>query len=844
MEQHLSTSEECFSLYIRQLHVTEMDAVLVKLYRCIACSSTGNFQLTRHFNTNPACFRYYKRKFDVLDINQLKKKLTNLTRTAHRSRTQVRRRIEMQQVGQRSREAKTVVDSLNDFHKQTSLGLHLLCVICEQHYLRGAVQEVSITDPIYEELNLDQKKYLKRLGKYWLCTACKGSLKKPETKMGQSMLKSRDFDGTIVLHPVDTIVNEDINITCDTTILIPRKCPPKMLQYNSFSPNIYSLQSPNNKLISTLYQIRLNKFNQRKIYSDLYDGEVQNNTNSGKTLHSINKIIDDSCIRGSDSWKNSRRASIHSQFSQFGTCCIGFNFDIAMINREIVASSLICEGKVVTIDYIGNTSNEFETIYKLHNHTNEIECSDSCVLSEITLPLTTLDAKLIPVFISDVHNKQIAFHKNFVKNVNYEMHAEDYNIGIEFYNNGEARITGILWTKMCSEFNHNLANKSFTGESFDEETFLHYIEATIFTSSKCEELRKVLNAPDEEILKLHELIKKFQIEYDLAAEYVPLPSWETMYRLLPEENAKQNIISSKKLLLKLKSNLLLLSRVEKERMTIKEWLQIVSKKSKLTMITDDCLEIQLETLIEQFTIDKRLEALITKYGCFTALYQYSLACSKEEYSIVLQRKHILDCFTLPFNITMLKAFKSRVEVVPLNSELQFWDFQDKYSNLYPSLENSDLKTLLEDHSIVSLPELFALSDQKKVIDIYSSPTCFISTFESNKPKFRKIATRTEDCFECPGKGFFVQLSSNVLRHKQRLNGDTILLVESCLHYDVLSSTESIEKFNIFKDKIDKIPLANEVGVYGVPFPEYILCSNKQVMKLREAFKNKTLNDMD
>ena len=63
-----------------------------------------------------------------------------------------------------------------------------------------------------------------------------------------------------------------------------------------------------------------NKFNQRKIYSDLFDGEIRNP--ESKTLDSISKIVDDSRIRGSDSWKDSRRFSIHSKFNQFGNSLI------------------------------------------------------------------------------------------------------------------------------------------------------------------------------------------------------------------------------------------------------------------------------------------------------------------------------------------------------------------------------------------------------------------------------------------------------------------------------------------------------------------------------------------
>ena len=48
MESHLIDSKLCLSLYLRHFKVQELDAVLLKIFRCFACSSTGTFQLKRH----------------------------------------------------------------------------------------------------------------------------------------------------------------------------------------------------------------------------------------------------------------------------------------------------------------------------------------------------------------------------------------------------------------------------------------------------------------------------------------------------------------------------------------------------------------------------------------------------------------------------------------------------------------------------------------------------------------------------------------------------------------------------------------------------------------------------
>lgn len=48
VEKHLNESPLCQALYYRHLKVNTMEGILIKLFRCIACSSVGTFQLKRH----------------------------------------------------------------------------------------------------------------------------------------------------------------------------------------------------------------------------------------------------------------------------------------------------------------------------------------------------------------------------------------------------------------------------------------------------------------------------------------------------------------------------------------------------------------------------------------------------------------------------------------------------------------------------------------------------------------------------------------------------------------------------------------------------------------------------
>lgn len=113
-------------MYLREWKVNELDAVLIKIYRCLKCSRTGNFQLKRHLESQRSCFAFYLQRFDVLDWNQLNKKLSNLVKPSQASRSQFRRRLENAEMLRKKRNAKTITDSLNSFNMETSLSCYRL----------------------------------------------------------------------------------------------------------------------------------------------------------------------------------------------------------------------------------------------------------------------------------------------------------------------------------------------------------------------------------------------------------------------------------------------------------------------------------------------------------------------------------------------------------------------------------------------------------------------------------------------------------------------------------------------------------------------------------------------
>ena len=139
-------------------------------------------------------------------------------------------------------------------------------------------------------------------------------------------------------------------------------------------------------------------------------------------------------------------------------------------------------------------------------------------------------------------------------------------------------------------------------------------------------------------------------------------------------------------------------------------------------------------------------------------------------------------------------------------------------------------------------ELYSLEDPNKIKDINSTTLEYISAYENNKPKFKKVAVQTETSYHYPRVGFFEKCASNIIRHNERMNATKLLLVETCLNYDVLPKKKGDEIFAAYKDNIAKIPDGHITGVCGQTFPKYILCNNTQVLSLRKRPKLISLPD--
>ena len=400
----------------------------------------------------------------------------------------------------------------------------------------------------------------------------------------------------------------------NTLVLVPKNSQAVKSKPDSNSIHLYVIQDTDNKTLSTLYQNRLSKFHQRKHNCETYEGIISNIVT--KQISTLIPIVDESKIRFSDSWKSKKRNTIYSYFQDFGQMAFAFSFKIELDNIETVSTMLLCAGKVVTLKFEGNKDDEYSTTYILHSHGDAETCDVSCNQSE----LKDLDVQFLPKFIptynSSVSQKQSAFIQNFVKNKNFQLNSQDYYCGISYNLDGTANINGILWTLECSQFNKHLSLHSLTGQNFDSDNFLAYIQRNILTACNTVDIQTILNITTEEAVKIKDLVMKFQLKMNMKEE-LPLPSFECFLTVVPPYQARENIAKSEEFLDLCRSHLVNLKHEEKENMSTYEWLNVLSRTSKFTLLHNDrMIEIEMTESKLIFIIEERMSKLIQDYGSF------------------------------------------------------------------------------------------------------------------------------------------------------------------------------------------------------------------------------------
>ena len=837
---HLQKHSYCAKLYMRENKLKSIDSILIKKYKCINCTDDANIKLLKpHLRSNGECLLIYQKWFDVDNVDDLFKKIEKIRIQNRPSRTAKARHIIYTKKKSENETTETITDAINSYKKSIALANYRLCFLCLGNYLDTKTYEVKLNDTLYTDNNLIDNNRFKRMNKFYVCSICKFSKKKLPEKYKKPKMKSILLDGKTIYYESDTEstdIIDDHEIDTESFVLIPKNLTFSKI-YNKLPLNMFKCNDLKNSILSTMYDNHCYKYFVKKFFVERYEGVIE--SKSERKLSFVKPIFDDSQIRQSNAWSVRTQCGIECRFEQNGNHSIGFNFLIPINNRESICTALLIQESVLSIEFQSDRNYEFKTKYFLHNHTVETDCNNSCRTKEIDEEdfnsVDLLDSRYLPIFISTIHQKMYSILKNFVKNSNWELSSTEYYMYVRFYENGNASVQCIIWPKECETFNENLSKSSLTGENIDNTPYLQFITKSIITISHPEDLMTKFDYSYEEAVNTSEMIMKLQVKLDNQHEII-LPSLNCILSIEPEEKAIPNIYQSRVLKEFLTYNIHQLTLNEKKTLTTKEWLCEIKSTLKIKFL-NNIIIIKTEEYTVEFIVEKRLQDMMKTYEDeFLGIYHYSLTCTSKSNTIIMKKRKIIECFTIPYNIDLLKAVNQPLSFQTYTCFNDWLLTQDIFEYNMTKLENTPLAKFLNTHKLVTLAEFFSLTDKNIIREITSSKVEFVSTSIDSKPKFKKSSKKTLETFQSKNKTeYYIQLSSNIKRYNSRINGQMLLLIETVLWYDNSNKKETEQIFSLYKENISNIPLSDIKSIYGDScMPMYILCETNEVLKIRKT----------
>ena len=446
-------------------------------------------------------------------------------------------------------------------------------------------------------------------------------------------------------------------------------------------------------------------------------------------------------------------------------------------------------------------------------------------------------------YVSSVDQLINSYIANVIKSPSHHFQADNFHLNISFDKEGQVIMEGLIWPKCFRDYNLVPYDVTISEEQKEEMKgrVLDDLRRHTSSSSNIRIIKSQFNLSQTEAYSLSKLVEKHQVhlckEDDCdRCKNAPLPSLEFKFKYFPE--SPENLPSGKRFLCVLKGMFLSLSIEDiKSKATI-EWLREVWDEVEISELVDDTLwRINLETEDFYFKLDNQLRSLLERYedDPIAAIYQYCLGLGEidEINEVLMKRLNLLDSYTDPYIPFYLKAANSsiKIEAVTASSSSLNWliDHPD-----YLSCHEAHLNG----HVRIHLAEAFSLIDSKKLRTRSSNISEFIFTGSSGSVLLKKVKQQNEHCFQSEGDSSYYEIQqSAVTRYCQRINGKDLLLSEVVCFYEFAGKDQSAIKYEIFKDRMEKIPSSEIASVVGEEkLPELILCQNKDVLQIRRRPK--------
>ena len=389
---HLHQSNRCLTLYMRRLHVKSVDAVLCLLFECLNCSDRSP-KLYYHLESKEECRDWYLNKFGVQCSRQAVEKVRQLKRTGYKSRRSLSRALENENAKRRK------LDEMRNQPEETFLNSHLhrcmfanfrTCISCQCHLT--AAEEVTVNSDCVKTgfISIENKDYLRRFGKYWICQHCDSDEfefidpETPELKMqnivaGDKIIFLPKRNDAIIAEeeeyedrqdqnglPVDDLKKVNLMFPCSIeslkTIEVDnsfKNLSPVQIQHLLYKSSPFTAKSA-----ALLYQHQLLKYKKAKDSGDLFCGKILDN--QARTLTGVKVCSQENKVVGSDGWRRSQATELSWKRAQLGSVCLKISVKLPYDEPQTLATQLVQRGQIVTATLMGGETGELDRQYFVH----------------------------------------------------------------------------------------------------------------------------------------------------------------------------------------------------------------------------------------------------------------------------------------------------------------------------------------------------------------------------------------------------------------------------------------------------------------------------------------------
>ena len=314
-------------------------------------------------------------------------KVAKLKRAGQVNRGQVARAQENVRTKNKREENETVETALNAFRMKTAMGNYAKCVLCLCNKNITEVTEIQEKD--LQELGLEEEYYkpLRRATKYFKCNSCSNSVQSFTHQDGmlirmkvvhedQELVWVPGRDSAFVAEGDAAAAIENSSSPENLTVFFPTsiealKIEPNVPIKTMKDMNILIYRGDKNfeaNDVACMYQNQLSKYQSVKLTGDLFFGKVKNNEN--KTLISVKKQAADAQIQGSDRWLEVQEDNLATMSREFGKLHVKIEVMVPQKTNDVLATVLMQQGIVVSIDYEGDPAQEQTVKYLVHTGTH------------------------------------------------------------------------------------------------------------------------------------------------------------------------------------------------------------------------------------------------------------------------------------------------------------------------------------------------------------------------------------------------------------------------------------------------------------------------------------------